>query len=303
MKMSARSVKDITINEFAFDLSKIIEFSKHYYQNVDFSSPDHNNSLTHLNKDLRNPSQERERKEQNRIIVTCWTSVFCHLEKNPEKILKMIGRIATKEDIHLVLSLCERQSKLVADIGRLLEKTQREIKESIKRKGIWKALKDFVSGQQSIVNRVYYLFVQQCELLPDKKFFKLKTLNSIPEQLTNLYVAEMEIDSRHPEDIKLLVPHVDNIFNQVISFVQDVTEDFYSVMERMLQRKDCKSEFIEAVTLNMQVISDRLGKVTHAAGLRGSSFIFKQNVCIEQLEIEKLEHITAVRVYDLNEKK
>ena len=116
-------------------------------------------------------------------------------------------------------------------------------------------------------------------------------------------MRELEIDNPHPEDIKLLLPHVDNIRQQVIGFVQNAAADLYSVIERMLQKKDCNSEFIEAVTLNMQVISDSLGKVTHAAGLRGSSFIFKQNVCVEQLEIEKLDHITAVRVYDLNEKK
>jgi hypothetical protein len=110
--MITRSVKNISIREFPFDVSKLTKFDQSYSKKVDLRGPDHNNFMVHINKILAESYKERFRDELSKIMHICWDQVFTKTQKSEEKILTMIGKPMTKENSQFILKIANLETDL-----------------------------------------------------------------------------------------------------------------------------------------------------------------------------------------------
>ena len=172
MKMTARSIKDITFQWYPFDSRKLFDFNQNYSRNVNFNSPDRSNSLMHVNKILADSYKDRFKEELNRAMAVCWEQIFAKTEKNPDKILGLMGRSITKEGQLLVQRLCDMESGLYQAIQKIAEKVLREVKGYYSKRSMMDVVVDVFYSKESFVNRVYSLIVKQSTLQP-------RTLNHI----------------------------------------------------------------------------------------------------------------------------
>lgn len=304
--MTTRSIRDIQIQYYPFDLRKLLDFNQKYYRNVNFLSPDHNNSLVCVNKVLAESYKDRFKEDMNKAMTVCWEQVFVKTEKNIDKILAHMGRANTKENLSLIKRMTEREDELYYSIQKIADKYLREVKGYYKRTGFMDHVVDYFSKAESFYTRVYALIVQKSMLEVKIRSFSVKTYSTLQEDLTMLVALEVDGDHRRKYHYykDMFQYQVGKIIEESSYLLTAVVKDFYGDVERTLEKElVIGEELIEVSVFSLQIVRDRVGKIIEATTLLTNSIVFKETSCRDRLGIEKLQFIQNIRVYDLKGKR
>lgn len=83
LKLTNRLRENITFRETSFRQEKLVSFKHNYSEGMSFQTPDRNNFLTHVTKELY---QDTRKQRVLRAITACWDMLFVRTDTNLDRL-------------------------------------------------------------------------------------------------------------------------------------------------------------------------------------------------------------------------